>query len=78
MDKILKSDSVKNTLLGSVLNFSRQNILVQDKIGLSRIDTDVYNFIKLYLLIIVDDVQLADTPEILVKELHIIVDYLQS
>ena len=31
-----------------------------------------------YLFVIVDDVELADTPKVLVKELDIIVDYLQS
>ena len=38
----------------------------------------MFTISKLYLFIIVDDVQLAYTPEILVKKFHIIVDYLQS
>ena len=30
-----------------------------------------------YLLVIVDDVQLTDAPEVLVQELHVVVDDLQ-
>ena len=35
------------------------------------------SFSSTSLLVVVDDVQLADAAEVLVQELHVVVDYLQ-
>ena len=62
LEKVLESDGVKNTLLGGLQDLAGHEVLVQDEVR---------------LLVVVDDVQLAHAAEVLVQQLHIVVDYLQ-
>merc|ERR1712241_773588 len=63
LEKVLKSDGVENTLLGGLQDLAGHEVLVQGEVR---------------LLVVVDDVQLAHAAEVLVQELNIVVDNLQS